>query len=295
MTRIVVFGAGGYIGSKLVAWLETHTGVEVRAVHHRRPPWASAGKQWFVDLLAAGDQANMVTACDGAEALVHLAGANEVAASRDPEAAIADTVRITQRVAAAANAAGISRVVYLSTIHVYGARLSPGALVTEELRPEPRHPYAIARLASEHVLASTVADPLTFRLTNSVGAPVSPAVNRWSLVANDLCRQAATEGRLRLRTAGTQWRDFVALSDVCAILAGATGVVPAERHVSLPATGYRPPLVAPPPEPDAPGPYMVSTARLAGAGWSTETPLDTAIDDTLRFCLTHRHELSREI
>ena len=53
-------------------------------------------------------QPTLISACDGADAVVHLAGANEVAARHDPEAAVADTVRITQRVASAAIAAGVS-------------------------------------------------------------------------------------------------------------------------------------------------------------------------------------------
>ena len=51
--------------------------------------------------------------------------------------------------------------------------------------------------------------------SNAVGrAGCADAVDRWTLVANDLCRQAVTTGALALRTTGTQWRDFVALDDV---------------------------------------------------------------------------------
>jgi UDP-glucose 4-epimerase len=187
----------------------------------------------------------------------------------------------------------------------------PGALLTEDTTPEPRHPYAIARLTSEHQLASSVPQPVIFRLTNSVGAPVSPAVDRWSLVANDLCRQGATTGRLELRTSGTQWRDFVSLTDVCTILAAAAGVT-SKATEPLPsgtynlgsgrswtvrqlarlvqdgleaATGHRPPLTAPDAEPDPPGPYAVSTDRLDRTGWKVTTPLERAVEETLMFCL----------
>ena len=53
---------------------------------------------------------------------------------------------------------------------------------------------------------------VVLRLTNSIGALVAPSVNRWTLLANDLCRQAALTGRgLVSQTHGCQWRDFVAL------------------------------------------------------------------------------------
>jgi UDP-glucose 4-epimerase len=272
-----------------------------------------AAKQWLIDLVDADAPVALASACEGADAILHLAGANEVAATKDPEGTVADTIRLTHRIAAAAVAAGIRRVVYVSTVHVYGARLAPGAVITEDLRPEPRHPYAIARLASEHVLASVASDPVILRLTNSVGAPISPAVDRWSLVANDLCRQAVTTGRLRLRTAGTQWRDFIALADVCRVLDGALdparlpsgvynlGAGRSHRVRDLAeivqqrmetATGQRPPLLAPPPEADPPGAYRVSTDRLRQAGWPAEGSLESAIDETLLFCLAHAGQLA---
>ena len=52
---------------------------------------------------------------------------------------------------------------------------------------------------------------MILRLTNAVGAPADPSVDRWSLVANDLCPPGRADGRLALRSAGVQWRDFVAL------------------------------------------------------------------------------------
>jgi UDP-glucose 4-epimerase len=332
LTTVVVVGANGYIGSRLTAWLTAHPMVTLRPIVRRLAPFVSV-EPLVIDLLdGATAPAALRAALDGADAVVHLAGSNEVAANQHPDRAVADTVLITQRIAAAAESAGVERVVYVSTVHVYGTRLVPGADVTEDLRPEPRHAYAVGRLASEHLLAGTVADPVIFRLTNSVGAPVSVDVDRWSLVTNDLCRQAVTTGTLRLRTSGTQWRDFVALSDVCAAIALAAGVSAAGVSAagvpgaavsaggpSLPpgtynlgsgrcttvrqlaeliqgrveqATGARPPLLAPPPEDGSPGPYTVSTDRLARAGWQATTPLGAAVDETLEFCLAHAGQLA---
>src|SRR5581483_5898779 len=119
--------------------------------------------------------------------VVHLAGADEVVASRRPAAALANTVVATERVAEACASAGVRRLVYLSTMHVYGDRIVPGAVLDEEMRVEPRSTYAISRLASEHVVkgfSRGAYELVTFRLTNSLGAPDDPSVDRWSLVAN---------------------------------------------------------------------------------------------------------------
>jgi UDP-glucose 4-epimerase len=310
----VLVGAGGYLGSRLAAWLATgasQTEVTVRTVMRHSSPEVP-GDRTVVDLLSDDGPAALAVACKDADAIIHLAGPNEVATSADPQQAVADTIRLSQRVADAASLAGVHRLVYVSTIHVYGARLTPGARISEDLRPESRSPYAVARLASEHLLSAARSDSVIFRLTNSVGAPLSPAIDRWSLVANDLCRQAVTSGSLRLRTPGTQWRDFVALSDACRILAGTLGadampagtynlgsgrpctvrqlaqVVQERAEVAL---GQRPTLIAPKPPPDPPGPYTVSTERLAAAGWRATTPLADGIDETLAFCLAHRQDL----
>ena len=115
-------------------------------------------------------------------------------AARDPSAALGSTVIASERLAEACAAAGVQRLVYLSTVHVYGARMAAGATLSEDMRAEPRSAYAISRLASEHIVSTLAAgayELVILRLTNSVGAPADPSVDRWSLVANDLARQGA--------------------------------------------------------------------------------------------------------
>src|SRR5581483_2857550 len=102
-----------------------------------------------------------------------------------------------------------------------GAAVTDDAVITEETEPAPTAAYARARLACERVCEERGIDAVTLRLTNGVGAPPDPAVDRWSLVANDLCRQAVTTGRVELRTHGLQWRDFIPLADVLDAIARA--------------------------------------------------------------------------
>jgi len=310
---VLVTGAGGYIGSGLTGVLERE-GWDVHALV-REPERHLAVEQTVADI--SRDPEAVAAACSGADTVVHLAGENEVLAARDPLSALGNTILATEQVAEAVAAAGVKRLVYMSTVHVYGERITDGAVLTEELRPEPRATYAIARLASEHVVAtlgSSGVDAVVLRLTNSVGAPAHPAVNRWSLVVNDLCRQGAVTGGLELRSSGVQWRDFVALRDVHTITAAAcrleTAALPAGRYnlgsgkpmtvrqlASLVQdsferhTGTRPELRAPDPAGDAPEPYEVSVERMAGHGLRAETPVEAAVNDTVRFCLEHREAL----
>jgi UDP-glucose 4-epimerase len=293
-------------------------GRTVRALVRDPAPWLGI-EQVVCDLSTIG-RSELAAQCAGVQAIVHLAGENEVQAARDPSAALSTTVMATLRLAGAARDAGVARLVYLSTVHVYGDRMAPGVTLTEDMRPEPRSAYAISRLASEHVTAGLAGDAcelVILRLSNSVGAPLHPSVDRWSLVANDLARQGALHGRLTLRSDGVQWRDFVALGDVCAAITAAArthhgGLAPGTynlgsgvartvldlAHLIQDAfeerTGHRPPLQAPspPPEAERDAPYHVSVQRLADAGATPGAALlPAAVAETVAFCLDHRSAL----
>jgi UDP-glucose 4-epimerase len=267
-----------------------------------------------VEFDLANEPERLRDAVDGAKAVVHLAGVNEAVAAAEPDRALADTLVTARRVGATCTAAGVGRIVYPSTVHVYGAALVPGATVTEDTVPQPRSVYAVARLAAEHLIAGAGIDAVVVRLTNGVGAPVAPQVDRWSLVANDLCRQAVTDGELRLRTDGLQWRDFVALDDVCRVLGNAVDpvrVAPGTYNfgsgepctvrslaelvadVMDEETGVKPAVHAPEPSGEPIAPYVVSSRRLDALGLRADVPLRAAIEQTVRFCLTHRNELGR--
>jgi UDP-glucose 4-epimerase len=307
---VLITGAGGYVGSRLTATL-LERGLGVRAFGRERAPWLSVD-QHVCDLAdkRAGDK--LARALDGVRTVVHLAGENEVAAAETPAAALAATVVATERVAEACATSEVERLVYVSTVHVYGARIAPGATLTEDMRPEPRAAYAIARLASEHIAASLAPDSydlVVLRLTNSVGAPYDPRVRRWTLVSNDLCRQGALTGSLKLRSSGLQWRDFVPLHDVCSALAAVCepggSVIPGTynlgsgRPLTVRAlaemiqdafeqrTGRRPALLAHPPDRDAPEAYHVSVQRAVGVGLRMDGSIEDAVGETVDFCLEH--------
>lgn len=249
-----------------------------------------------------------------ADTVVHLAGVNEVATRIDPVHAGTETVAAARTVIAAATEARVRRLVYVSTVHVYGRALRPGRVISEATATQPVDPYSEARLTVERLLAALPGEPevVIFRLSNSVGAPIDPAVDRWSLVANDLCRQVVTSGAVRLETPGTQWRDFIPLSDVIDVLcqsalgslrAGtynlATGqttsvlglarlVRQVASRIGLAAAG-----VSAPEATDLPSaPYRFDVSKLTAARATPTSSLTAAVEETLRFCIAHRQELT---
>lgn len=212
---ILVTGGFGYLGGRIVRYL-SEAGARVR-VTTRRPPAAHPHWAAGIDLaMEPVDQAGWASVLEGVGAVVHLAAANEIFCAADPAASIEPNVTAVVRLLEAARIAKVRRLLYMSTAHVYGAPLE--GTIDEARLPRPIHPYAIThRAAEDFVLAAhdqRWLDGIVMRLSNGFGAPADPAVDRWSLLVNDLCRQAVVERRLVMRSSGLQRRDFVTLTDV---------------------------------------------------------------------------------
>ena len=216
MKRVLITGGLGYLGGRICrAFSEAGWFVRVttRRAISAAPKWAASCDVVELD---ANNEADLRRACAGCNLLVHLAAANEVDSARDPKSALRVNGQEGLAWLLAAEAEGIKRIVYFSTAHVYRAPLV--GRFDEQTLPNPRHPYAIThRVMEDFVLAAHASrrmEGVVLRLSNAIGAPVDPNINRWTLVANDLCRQAVVNGSLTLKSSGLQLRDFIALADV---------------------------------------------------------------------------------
>lgn len=152
----------------------------------------------------------------GIETVIHLAALNEWDCVKYPSEAIRVNIDETRIILENSIQAGVSNFIYFSTAHIYGSPLQ--GLISENTIPRPVHPYAITHKAAEDYVYAAVSKKkiqgIIIRLSNSFGAPVLPTVNRWTLLANDLARQAIEKNKLSLLSNGCQYRDFVCLTDV---------------------------------------------------------------------------------
>lgn len=309
--RVLITGALGYLGGRISLELSEAAGVELRLSTRRprsaQPDWA---RDFEVVRTSAGDAAGLDRLCRGIDAVIHLAGANEIASAADPAQALVDTGLGTLELLGAADRQGVGRFLYMSTAHVYGAPLV--GRIDESTAARPVHPYAIThRTAEDFVLAASARgalEGLVIRLSNALGAPSDVLIDRWTLVGNDLCRQAAADGALTLRTNGLQQRDFIALSDVCRAVqhllalpswSEGDGIfnLGGERAMSIIdlaeliaargeiVLGFRAPIIRPDTRGDTPpAPIDYRIDRLRRTGFSLAGCLEDEIDRTLLLC-----------
>ena len=149
-------------------------------------------------------------------AVIHLAALNEWDCVKYPSDAIRVNIDESRIILENSIAKGVTKFIYFSTAHIYQSPLVGN--INEDTLPFPAHPYAITHKAAEDYIIAAALQKKTksvvIRLSNSFGTPVSPTVNRWTLLANDLSKQAVKNKKIKLLTNGCQYRDFVCLTDV---------------------------------------------------------------------------------
>lgn len=218
--NILITGGLGYVGGRVANFLKekephTHIFLTTRNINRKLPQWTERFTILEMDILDESSISNCLRDRD-INIIIHLAALNEIDSMKDPKLALEVNTKGTYRLLDLAYKKGIKNFIYFSTIHVYGDFLE--SVITEETSTRPFHPYAITHRAAEdfvnyfkHYYGMKT---LVFRLSNGYGYPMHKEVNRWTLVFNDLCKQAVTEGKILLRSSGRQYRDFISLYDV---------------------------------------------------------------------------------
>jgi len=217
---ILITGGLGYIGGRVANYLKekephSHILLTTRNRNRKLPKWTERFTILEMNILDESSISNCLRDRD-INIIIHLAALNEIDSMKNPEMALEVNTKGTYRLLDLAYKKGIKNFIYFSTFHVYGNVLE--SVITEATATRPFHPYAITHRAAEdfvnyfkHYYGMKT---LIFRLSNGYGYPMHKEVNRWTLVFNDLCKQAVAEGKILLRSSGRQYRDFISLHDV---------------------------------------------------------------------------------
>lgn len=290
--RALVTGSHGFVGPHLVAHLEA-SGDEVTGLDR------STG----VDVLDPPAVAAAVSG-SGAEVIYHLAGWADVGASwDDPLGALRANAEGTLNVLEAARAAGVRRVLVVSSADVYG-HVRPDDVPLDEEHPlSPVTPYAASKIAAEYVAIQAWLgrglETVRIRAFNHIG----PGQTNRFVAAAVAERVAANEldgtDVVPIGNA-TPVRDFTDVRDVvrayrAAMVDGRAGEVYnvcsgrpisiedlARRILSL---AERPMTLAPDPDLQRPVDTPVSAGDASklrrATGWKPQIPLDQTLGDLL--------------
>ena len=216
--KILITGGLGYLGGRIADFLKRKhpeltiilgTSKEILEV----PSWA---KSFQIVRLNVCDKTTIDEAISSnLYAIIHLASLNEHESFSNIQFAWEVNALGTQSLLSIANQKQVQKFIYFSTFHVYE---DCQKMITEKSPTKTHHPYAATHRAAEDMVRfyhhSQGMDTLTLRLSNGFGYPMDLGVSRWTLVFNDLCRQAVTSGKMIIKSSGKQHRDFICLHDV---------------------------------------------------------------------------------
>ena len=143
--KLLVTGASGFLGSEVVRLAQAGDW-QVRALV-RNPDNRIRDVETIVGDI--GDRKVLSKACEGATAVIHAAGLAHVfgKAARDQHRFSEVNESGTANVVDAALDAGVSHLVLISSVSVYGSY--PGAQCDEAVPCNPRGPYAISKRQAE--------------------------------------------------------------------------------------------------------------------------------------------------
>ena len=184
MMRAAITGASGCLGRGLEAQLALRG--QVRALFRSRTAlsdaWQARGHEIVLGDL--DDVAALSALVAGADVVYHCAARM---AKDNPAMSRQVNVLGTERLARAAQAAGVSRLVYVSSISVYAATRRPDNTLTEDVEPENvqrLNPYSLTKYEGELVvrrLAERAGPAFTIvRPTNVYGPWSRPWFLSWA-------------------------------------------------------------------------------------------------------------------
>ena len=294
MKQAVVLGASGFLGAWVARELVSQ-GIPVTTVGRR-----TSAEVPRLDVEADILDLDLVSICNDADVIFHLAGTGDVPQSlHEPDIDLRANARTTVTLLdAARRATDPPRVVLVSSAAVYGESIS--VPMTENHPLLPISPYGVSKLAAEHYVR------VFHRLYGLPGFAVRPfsvyGPGQRKLVVHDLLQRILDgEDPLLISAPAHVTRDFVYVQDVAAAIVALAGRTPAHgeaynlasgRPTSLReladalllATGSSAEAVFVGDQaPGSPAHWYGDASKAASLGVSLDTPLPRGLAATVRW------------
>jgi nucleoside-diphosphate-sugar epimerase len=207
VTKVVVTGAAGFIGSHVADELERR-GYGVVRSDILRPPSPNDG--WRSADLTHADE--LIELTRGASVVCHIGGIGDVyQASRDPALAMSVNAGGTANILEAAKRNSVERFVFASTWEVYGPpRYEP----VDELHPcHPGHPYSVSKLAGDLISQAYGEEGSLSTVVLRLGTAYGPRMRPTGVIPA-FVHQALSAQPMEVQGDGSQFRQFIHAADI---------------------------------------------------------------------------------
>jgi UDP-glucose 4-epimerase len=172
--KILVVGGAGYIGAH-IAWLLQEGGYQVRIYDDFSNGLKSRVEGKFEDVVIGDvlDRQALISACEGIDAVIHLAAKKAVGESVDnPLKYYENNVGGTLNILAAMSVNGVKNLIFSSTAAVYSP--SEKLAISEDDQTEPLSPYGQTKLLAEKLISNVASaeglSAISLRYFNVVGS-----------------------------------------------------------------------------------------------------------------------------
>ncbi len=218
MKKILVTGAGGYLGAKLCSFLSNinfEVCALIKTVPDNSEEWIDSMQEIIIGDVR--DEKVIKTISEKKfDIVIHLISLDHNQSNDNPNFVSSVNVLPTWNLLNNLSLNGLKKFIYFSTIHVYGNLLDN--IIYEDQRTRPNSIYGLTHLLSENICNyfnyRTETKCINVRLSNSYGSPHFMNNNCWWLVINDFCKNAYENNKIEISSDGSPLRDFIHISDV---------------------------------------------------------------------------------
>jgi nucleoside-diphosphate-sugar epimerase len=219
MKRILVAGAGGYVGIPLCREL-VQRGYHVLALDRYffgQDKLGDLASDQRVELIVQDTRRLDSKLLKGVDGVIDLAGlSNDLSAEIDPDLTRQINFNGGAALVRAAKGAGVRRYIYSSSASVYGHGLKTHLVETDECRPQTL--YAQSKLHVEKKLQELHGpDFQTVIFRNATIFGLAPRM-RFDLAINIMTLRAWKDRVIYVMGGGKQWRPFIHIDDVVDVL-----------------------------------------------------------------------------
>lgn len=216
--KILITGACGYLGSYCSELFSKQKDTEITILCRKIPnymiEWSKKFKVINCDIC---DEKINEYITEKYDYVIHMAAVNENICKTNARVSVDTNVYGTKNILELCRNNKIDNFIYISTFHVYGYN---GLIneIDETVVPKPLNDYGIthylAELYCKQYSENYHMNCIVLRPSNFLSPPLFKKINRWTLVPNNFCEQIFESNSIKLKTLGTQIRNFISVYDL---------------------------------------------------------------------------------